>query len=163
MSDSATLWTVAHQEPLSMWFPRQEFWNGLPSSPPEDHPIPGIKPTSLIFPMLAGRFFATRATWEAPPLGLVSLLDYLNRTQETSLLTRPVVSNLLAPRTNFVEDRSSTNLAGREGVWDDSRILYLLCTLFPISHCCWFDRKSQPTSPEIGDTCLRLPVYYKGY
>ena len=116
MSDSATLWTVAHQAPLSVGFSRQEFWNGLPSPPPGDHPTPGIEPTSLIFPILAGSFFATRATWEAPPLGLVSLLDYLNRTQETSLLTRPVVSNLLAPRTNFVEDRFYTNLAGRERV-----------------------------------------------
>ena len=26
----ATLWTVAHQAPLSMGFPRQEYWRGLP-------------------------------------------------------------------------------------------------------------------------------------
>ena len=25
-----TLWTVAHQAPLSMGFPRQEYWSGLP-------------------------------------------------------------------------------------------------------------------------------------
>ena len=25
-----TPWTVAHQAPLSMGFPRQEYWNGLP-------------------------------------------------------------------------------------------------------------------------------------
>ena len=31
-----------------------------------DLPIPGIKFTSLIFPALAGRFFTTSATWEAP-------------------------------------------------------------------------------------------------
>ena len=31
MSDSfATPWTVARQAPLSMGFPRQEYWNGLP-------------------------------------------------------------------------------------------------------------------------------------
>ena len=29
----ATLWTVAHQAPLYMWFSRQEYWNGLPFSP----------------------------------------------------------------------------------------------------------------------------------
>ena len=31
MSDSfATPWTVAHQAPVSMGFPRQEYWSGLP-------------------------------------------------------------------------------------------------------------------------------------
>ena len=39
-------WTVAHQAPLSMRFPRQEYWNGLPFPPPEDFPNLGIKPTS---------------------------------------------------------------------------------------------------------------------
>ena len=28
-----TPWTVAHQAPLSMGFPRQEYWNGLPLPP----------------------------------------------------------------------------------------------------------------------------------
>ena len=28
----ATLWTIAHQAPLSMGFPRQEYWTGLPFS-----------------------------------------------------------------------------------------------------------------------------------
>ena len=30
MSDSVMSWSVAHQAPLSMIFPRQEYWNGLP-------------------------------------------------------------------------------------------------------------------------------------
>ena len=37
MSNSfATPWTVAHQAPLYMRFPRQEYWSGLPFSSPED-------------------------------------------------------------------------------------------------------------------------------
>ena len=32
----ATLWTVAHQAPLSMGFSRQEHWSELPFSPPGD-------------------------------------------------------------------------------------------------------------------------------
>ena len=36
-----TLWTVAHQSPLSMGFSRQEYWSGLPCPPPEDLPNPG--------------------------------------------------------------------------------------------------------------------------
>ena len=42
----ATLWTVAHQAPLSMRFSRQEYQSGLPCPPPGDIPHPGIKPTS---------------------------------------------------------------------------------------------------------------------
>ena len=61
-----TLWTVAHQAPLSMGFSRQEYWSGLSHPPPGDLPDPGIKPVSLMSPALAGRFFTTGATWEAP-------------------------------------------------------------------------------------------------
>ena len=37
---------AAHQAPLSMAFPRQEYWNGLPFPSPGDFPNPGIKPGS---------------------------------------------------------------------------------------------------------------------
>ena len=60
--------TVACQVPLSMAFSRQEYWSASPFTPPGDLPHPGIKPTSLTSPALAGRFFATSATWEVPPL-----------------------------------------------------------------------------------------------
>ena len=36
-------WTVAHQAPLSMGFPRQEYWSELPFPPAEDLPEPVIK------------------------------------------------------------------------------------------------------------------------
>ena len=62
----ATPWTVAHQAPLPMGFSRQEYWNGLPCSPPGDLPVPGIEPMSLTSPALAGEFFATNANWETP-------------------------------------------------------------------------------------------------
>ena len=61
----ATPWTVACQVPLSMGLPRQEYWSGLPCCPPGDLPDPGIKPASLTSLALAGRWFTTRATWEA--------------------------------------------------------------------------------------------------
>ncbi|CAN0491905.1 unnamed protein product [Rangifer tarandus platyrhynchus] len=56
------------QPPLSMGFSRQEYWSGLPCPPPGDLPNPGIEPASLMSPALAGGFFTTSATWEAPPL-----------------------------------------------------------------------------------------------
>ena len=66
MSDSFVIpWTVAHQAPLFIGFSRQEYWSGLPCAPLEDLPDPGIDPTSLTSPALAGRFFAISTTWEA--------------------------------------------------------------------------------------------------
>ena len=49
---SATPWTVACQAPLSMRFPRQEYWSGLPCPPPRDIPDPGNKPMSPASPAL---------------------------------------------------------------------------------------------------------------
>ena len=47
MSDSfATTWIVAHQAPVSMGFPSQEYWSGLPFPSPRDLPDPGIEPRS---------------------------------------------------------------------------------------------------------------------
>ena len=43
----ATPWTVACQAPLSMGFPRQEYWSGLPSPSPGDLPDPRVEPESL--------------------------------------------------------------------------------------------------------------------
>ena len=60
-----TLWTTAHQSPLSMEFSRQEYWSGLPFPPPGDLPDPGIELMSLVSPAWAGGFFTTSATSEA--------------------------------------------------------------------------------------------------
>jgi len=49
-----------------MEFSKQEYWSGLPFPTSGDHPNPGIEPSSLASPILAGRLFTTSATWEAP-------------------------------------------------------------------------------------------------
>ena len=49
---------------LSMGFCRQEYRSGLPCPPPGDLPNPGIKPASLMSPVLAGGCFTANATWE---------------------------------------------------------------------------------------------------
>ena len=41
-----TLWTVAHQTPLSMGFSRQEYWSGSLCPSPGDLPNTGIEPGS---------------------------------------------------------------------------------------------------------------------
>ena len=59
VSDSVTLWTVAHQAPLSVEFSRQEYWSQLPFPTPGDLPDPEIEPKSPASPALASEFFTT--------------------------------------------------------------------------------------------------------
>ena len=67
-----TLWTIAHQVPLSMGFSTQESWSWLPFPPAGDLPDPGIKLTSLAangikltsLATLAGGLFTMSTTWE---------------------------------------------------------------------------------------------------
>jgi len=67
------------QAPLSMGFPRQEYWSGLPFPIPGDLYSPGIKPKSLASLLaLAGWFFTTTTTWEAPKM--ISSNRYCNPT-----------------------------------------------------------------------------------
>ena len=65
-----TPWTVAHLAPLSMGFPRQEHWSGLPFSSPGDLSDPGIEPVS---PALAGGFFIA----EPPGKTLACVCTYM--------------------------------------------------------------------------------------
>ena len=48
MSDSAILWTVAHQALLSMGFPRQGYFSGLPYPSAGYLPDPGIELVSHV-------------------------------------------------------------------------------------------------------------------
>ena len=62
----ATLWTVAHQAPLSIGFTRQEYWSELPSPPGEDLPNPGIEPASPLAPALQADSLPL-SYWGSPP------------------------------------------------------------------------------------------------
>ena len=72
-----TPWTVAHQGPLCSWdFLGKNTGGGLPPSPPGDLPNPGIEPTFLMSPALAGGFFTTSTTWEAPEVPLSDRVNF---------------------------------------------------------------------------------------
>ena len=71
---------MAHQAPLFMEFPRQEYWSGLPF-PPGDLCNPGIKPASLVSPALTGGFFTT----EPPRKTQGSRLVVFNRLHEAAV------------------------------------------------------------------------------
>ena len=67
-----TLWTLAHQAPLSLGSPRQEQWSELPFPSPGDLSDPRIKPA---FPALAGEFFTTKPPGKSQ-LGLFLFYSY---------------------------------------------------------------------------------------
>ena len=66
VSDSATPWTLARQDPLSMGLSQQEHYSGLPFPTPGNLSDSGIEPTFLASPVLTDRFFTNCTTWEAP-------------------------------------------------------------------------------------------------
>ena len=84
---------VACHAPLSMGFPRQEHWSGLPLHPPENLPDPGIERLSPVSAALAGRFFT------AGPLGKPNLRHQLTfnlikqRWSSTLLLSIDVLAS----------------------------------------------------------------------
>ena len=70
MTNSATQWIVACQAPLSVGFPRQEYWSGLPFPDPRDLPDPGINPMPPVSSALAGEFYTTGPLGK--PIGMSS-------------------------------------------------------------------------------------------
>jgi len=59
MSNSATLWTEAHQAPQSMEFSRQEIQEWVAISYSGDLPDPGIEPIFPVSPAVVSGFFTT--------------------------------------------------------------------------------------------------------
>ena len=62
-----TPWTVVRLAPLSMGFPRQEFWSELPFPSPLRPSDPAVKPAS---PALAGEYFTDSANRDVPPFSI---------------------------------------------------------------------------------------------
>ena len=68
-----TLWTLAHQAPLSMGFSRQKYWSRLPFPPPGDLSDPGIEHVFCV--SCIGRWILYHwATWKAPPFSSLANL-----------------------------------------------------------------------------------------
>jgi len=61
-----------------MEFSRQEYWSGVSFPTPGDLPDPGTEPPSTT---LAGRFFTTSVTWEAPRV----IINMFKEIKETML------------------------------------------------------------------------------
>ena len=75
----ATPWTVAHQVPLSLEFPRQEYWSKLPFPSPGDLPDPGIE---LMSPALADGFYNI----EPPGKPMIILVSFTKEGKYNSFI-----------------------------------------------------------------------------
>ena len=81
--------TVAYQAPLSMGFPRQEYWSGLPFPAPGDLPDPGIEPGS---PAVQADSLPTATREALTPKNLPGLVQF-----SSVQFSRSVVSDSLRP------------------------------------------------------------------
>ena len=91
---SEASWTAALQAPLSIGFPRQEYWGGLSFPSPGDLPNSVIKPAS---PALAGGFFTTEPPGKLHPTVIPDPFS-LGRIYTQASLMAQMVKHLPAMR-----------------------------------------------------------------
>ena len=100
----------------------------LPCPPPGDFPNLGIEPVSLTSPMLAGRFFTTSATWEAPPFPYMCTLSqftvgnniyhYITTAcQENSILHLSPAGQCGSQIKNSILASAFLTISGTNGIW----------------------------------------------
>ena len=104
VSDSVTPWNVSRQAPLSMGFPRQEYWSGLSFPSPEDLPNSGIRPRSLAM--------QADSLPSEPPEKLIKC--YYGKKKKSNL-NFPIRQRLLLPRTGHQKPREDPPCAGEHG------------------------------------------------
>ena len=100
--------TVAHQAPLSTEFSRQEYWSRLPFPSLEDLTNPGIEPTSLAYPVLAGRFFTTELPEKRVCVGYWLLRPECYSL--TLLASSPSVLSLCPAECHFLGNRDENKM-----------------------------------------------------
>ena len=129
-----------------MRFSRQEYWSELPCPPSEDLPNPGIEPTSLTSPALAGGVFTTSTTWEA--LSGVSSVVQLCPT-----LCDPWTATC-QPSLSITNSRSLLKLISIESVMPSNHLI--LCRPLLLPSVCPSIRVFSNESA----LCIRWPKYW---
>ena len=86
----ATPCTVGRRNSLSLGFPMQQYWSGVPFPTPGGLPNPGIEPTCLVSPAIAGRMFTNRPIREA--------------------------QKLMNPKLDFIHDPTVVSISPRDGI-----------------------------------------------
>ena len=123
----ATLWTVSCQAPLSMRFSRQVDWSGLTCPPAEDLPDPGIKPTSLMSPALAGQVLYLPLEPPGKPYKTCPILIY-----------QPATATVYIYQTCCMRSNSanSANSSMRRDSFSTSKISFSLFAISSFSFLC---------------------------
>ena len=87
ISNSATLWTVARQAPLSTGFSRQEYWSGLPFPPPWDLPDPGMEPVVSCDSCIGRRILYPLNHLGSPPNFCLAQITFVCRIPASSQMS----------------------------------------------------------------------------
>ena len=113
-----TSWTVAYQAPLSMGFPRQEYWSRLSFPSPGDLPYPGIEPASPAWQVdsLLLSHLRSSEVWETVKENVfqhkfllinVKLTKKKNRAQGLAMTLKNVYSDTFYAMSKFLMSISS--------------------------------------------------------
>ena len=132
-------WIVAHQAPLSMGFSRQEYWSGLPWSPPGHLPYPGIELASL----------SSNVYWQAGSLPLAPpgkpsiTFVQLSSPWSCLVITEPEFKNHLSQRWDI-----DTNHRAQQSAWvanekEISRKVKTIQLMWVNTLILWFAKQSK--------------------
>ena len=119
-----------------MGLSRQEYWNGLLCPPPGDCPTSENEPASLKSPALAGGFFTTSTTWEAPTNIIILnndlILHFLLFFYHSFLKSCSALGNLLKQNASTATNLQLSLFAVSPQMSAFPRMF--LCLLSPASH-----------------------------
>ena len=84
-------WIIAHQAPLSMGFPRQGYWSGMPFSSPGDLSNPGIESMSPACRQMGWTSGEAHVLWntEIKQIKKNPIISFLQRKQQTQITLFP--------------------------------------------------------------------------
>ena len=141
MFDSfAAPWIVACLLPLSMEFPRQEYWSGLPFPPPGDFSDPGVKPASFA---LAGGFFTT----EPPGKFLHKFISHHLDNHWKHLIKKKDLLGILSLRYHEIQFTREDWTQQEQSVSVNVHVCVCVCVcLYPGGGCSRFNQERLPGS-----------------
>ena len=121
-------WAVACQAPLSIGFPRQEYWRELPFLIPRDFPDPGIKPVSSVSPERAGGFFTAEPPGKHAGSNIFHFFHNIACNCPQSYILWSINMNFWSFKCQYLWSRTLT-----EKIYSLQALMYLLLLLS--SHC----------------------------
>ena len=113
------------QAPQSMAFSRQEYWTRLPFPPPGDLPNPGIKPTFLLPPALAGGFLTTETPGKTNTI-TSKVASVVSLCNPVDILLSSSVHGILQAR--ILECVAMSSSRGSSQPRDRTHVSYIFCT-----------------------------------